>query len=625
MKKQFLLWGGVALLALASCQKEAENGKQPLPETSKGDMFMTMNITQSSSNDTRTDTPNQGIEIGQNYENKVTHALVIFARPSDNTIFKAIHVGEQDITGSESPYAATFEMSRQDLIKDIDDNGEDVSDDKKISYNVFVVANPTDGILDFYLGAEGIPAATKVQSIFTLDEDAETYWTSDYFLMSNSELAAKEIKKSQIPEGTHTTVGSALNLGSVKIQRAMSRFDLETSSDNQVFTAQTDKNPLKDITITFDAVALVNQAKTAHLFKVTTENEDGQDGLQAEYDGLTSGMSIKFNPEKVGNYVFSPIQTGYTLPLFDGVGNAATGVQGGNPVAFTSLTYTLWSTIHSGTPDNSYTHPTNQTPENEGAYKIWRYCMENTNYDKDNQFHGNSTGIVLRAVMTSSTIKDDENVALYAFNNIIIGKAATLRDYAVNNKSNSDDTGIYDLVNIRYKAAVAAYNGDPEKTNNPKFTYEVDKNGTDGWTAPEGSELAQGYIDIRKATDEQLAGLDEYLVEKEFAIYRPTPVTVNQDGAGSTTKYVYYCYYTYWNRHNDNRRNTLMGPMEFATVRNNVYKIKVNTVNRLGHPGDPDDDPDPEDPGTPDEEDHLYLSVQCEILPWEVRMNGLDL
>ena len=44
-----------------------------------------------------------------------------------------------------------------------------------------------------------------------------------------------------------------------------------------------------------------------------------------------------------------------------------------------------------------------------------------------------------------------------------------------------------------------------------------------------------------------------------------------------------------------------MGVMEFATVRNNVYKLSVNKITEFGHPGDPDDDPDPEDPGDPDE------------------------
>ena len=43
----------------------------------------------------------------------------------------------------------------------------------------------------------------------------------------------------------------------------------------------------------------------------------------------------------------------------------------------------------------------------------------------------------------------------------------------------------------------------------------------------------------------------------------------------------YEMYYCYWNRHNDNNDPNLMGPMEFAVVRNNVYKLMVNKINNI--------------------------------------------
>ena len=67
-----------------------------------------------------------------------------------------------------------------------------------------------------------------------------------------------------------------------------------------------------------------------------------------------------------------------------------------------------------------------------------------------------------------------------------------------------------------------------------------------------------------------------------------------------------------------------MGPMEFATVRNNVYKLAVTKLRRLGHPGDPKDDPDPNVPDDPDEEDVVYMDVKVEVLPWVVRVNNIE-
>ncbi len=94
--------------------------------------------------------------------------------------------------------------------------------------------------------------------------------------------------------------------------------------------------------------------------------------------------------------------------------------------------------------------------------------------------------------------------------------------------------------------------------------------------------------------------------------------TENGEGWG------YYCYYFYWNRHNDNNLNGKMGPMEFAIVRNNVYKLSVSKISRLGHPRNPDNDPDPYDPEDPDEEDRVYMTINLEVLPWVVRVNEIE-
>lgn len=95
----------------------------------------------------------------------------------------------------------------------------------------------------------------------------------------------------------------------------------------------------------------------------------------------------------------------------------------------------------------------------------------------------------------------------------------------------------------------------------------------------------------------------------------------------------YFAYYVYWNRHNDNGKNTEMGPMEFAVVRNNLYKLMINSIAKFGHPTDPvnppvtptDPDPDPLDPTDPDESKDVYMNVKVEVLPWVLRINSIDL
>lgn len=67
-----------------------------------------------------------------------------------------------------------------------------------------------------------------------------------------------------------------------------------------------------------------------------------------------------------------------------------------------------------------------------------------------------------------------------------------------------------------------------------------------------------------------------------------------------------------------------MGPMEFAVVRNNVYKLAVTNIKQLGHPRIPENDPDPKDPDDPDESSDIYITLSVEVLPWTVRVNNIE-
>ena len=74
----------------------------------------------------------------------------------------------------------------------------------------------------------------------------------------------------------------------------------------------------------------------------------------------------------------------------------------------------------------------------------------------------------------------------------------------------------------------------------------------------------------------------------------------------------YRCYYVYWIRHLDNFRTTSMGVMEFAVVRNNLYRILITNVSGLGY------QELPVDPDIPDEGE-TFLKVVLNVKPWIVR------
>ena len=646
MKKIYGFLGALALLTMASCSKDVESGA-PAPEVSKGEMFMTMNIVQQTLS--RTTTPGQGKEVGKSYENKVADVLIVFGKKdaSDNIykVFGAKHVSEGSIIG-DSPYAATFEMDRATLATDIASSTTTVPDseaehkgEKYVEYGIFLIANPTDGMVTRFTDSSAKNKA--VQDVFTLSTDADganSYWKKNHFLMTNALERTVKIYESDVTVPKHNVSTDPLKLGTVTIQRAMSRFDIDVQTEYTVFSAENPKNALKKINLSFDGFALINEAAKATLFKVTSgKTEDDSAELEAEHTAYDPLKTLSFNTEKVNNYVFSPEQTDFLLPLFTG-----TVTNGAYPAETPSVDLETLDFTEVFEFDNNELHPEDETftypgetdYTDQSSYRIWRYCMENTNYNADNQIHGNSTGIVLRARMTGENL--DGSADVYAFGGVILGTAEGLRDYAVNDKDDDDNSGVYELVYINYKAAVAAYNA-TKQSDSDKLTYEYDyrtkkdETKNEEFQPAEGSELDKGYKDIRDLNEQELKALNSFLVAQKFAIYTSSTIKVKkaQQPEQGPTEYDnvtgYWCYYIYWNRHNDNNSNTEMGPMEFATVRNNVYKIRINSVNGLGHPGKPDNDPDKPKPEDPDEEDHYYIAVDCEILPWDVRLNGLDL
>ena len=209
-----------------------------------------------------------------------------------------------------------------------------------------------------------------------------------------------------------------------------------------------------------------------------------------------------------------------------------------------------------------------------GDYKIWCYAKENTLPTIDAQKHDVSTGVVFKAEITAGEAASaDVKAALasgkriYVFNNKLYGTWANVKTAA----EAGDDANLQ----AAYNQAAAGLEADVE---------------------PAAAAAAA-------------AGFTGYSAE-----------------GGK-----YYTYYYYWNRHNDNLDPYDMGIMEFAVVRNNVYKLCVDSISKFGHPTPPTDpthptdpDPDPVDPDDPDESVNYYFTVTVKVLPWTVRINNIE-
>ena len=212
----------------------------------------------------------------------------------------------------------------------------------------------------------------------------------------------------------------------------------------------------------------------------------------------------------------------------------------------------------------------------DGDYKIWCYAKENTIPGTTAQKHNVSTGVVFKGELTAGeTASDAVKTAMaagkriYVFNNVLYG---AWKDVKAAAEAGTDPT-----LQAAYNQAATGVAADAEPTGAAAAAA-----GFTGYSAKDGK---------------------------------------------------YYNYYYYWNRHNDNLDPYTMGIMEFAVVRNNVYKLAVDKIKRFGHPTppdptnpdpDPEPDPDPVDPDDPDESVNYYFNVTVKVLPWTVRINNIE-
>ena len=202
-------------------------------------------------------------------------------------------------------------------------------------------------------------------------------------------------------------------------------------------------------------------------------------------------------------------------------------------------------------------------------YKIWCYAKENTVPSIDAQKHDVSTGVVFKAEITAGETASAKVKAalasgdrIYVFNNKLYGTWADVKTAAV--------AGTDANLQAAYNQAAASVTGEA----------------TDPTAVAAAAAGFTGYSAV--------------------------------DGK-------YYTYYYYWNRHNDNLDPYKMGIMEYAVVRNNVYKLCVDSISKFGHPTLPTDpDPDTVKPDDPDESVNYYFTVTVKVLPWTVRINNIE-
>lgn len=572
-----------SMMFSCSSDEPATNGGNQ--SESKGDLYatLTLSLPQGSRSTTIENGNNtnssSGFEVGNDSENNVGSVLVVLAKKVSKSDYSFVTYSLADGHKSDAStdimpiYNVQFETNKL-----LGEAGKPIC--------VFTYCNPTTQLIE-------AAKAGFTEGFVNLTGNVETgsnIWAANGFLMSNAELPVEVTLPSETQMNQYyNTPERPFNLGTVKVERASARFDFKETTIQNAYGAncypiynqnnielddkgnQVNKEKQLMGFVQLDEMALINVAKEYYYLP------------RVSADGLDTDVTI-CGIENTTNYVVSPfsaLKAASPLAPSTITDNFLYNAQkaNGDKTAFNFTDATLkYESLGTNLGEDK---DENWNADNKVGYKIWKYLTENTlpkssdeNLPYSLQRKGITTGVAFKGHIVAANNKEDlgqvingGTKVIYGYNGVLYGDLEML------------------------KAQVSA---------NPVSSL---------------AETFKAQFNVSDLNEETLAGIKTDLtstIPNGLAIYRPV------DGK-------YPVYYAYYNRHNDNGNNTVMGAMEFGVVRNNVYKLAVNNILEFGHPGNPGDDPDPEDPDDPDESPKTYFRVSVQVLPWVVRVNNIIL
>lgn len=334
--------------------------------------------------------------------------------------------------------------------------------------------------------------------------------------------------------------------------------------------------------VRLEGYALVNLSKNVHYVRHTISNAGGEtpfgvlngsNYLYTPYWGQKNG--IVFEEDKNGDLQF-PAGFDATTSTDVWFYNTLAKVSGESD----DMTIEADGSFKVGTDDAEYYKPMSTLGDEGGNVegndhyeedptlptvgKFMAYCFENST-DLDHQTHGLSTGISFVARMYKTregNTLSDPVTKLYRYGN-----------------------------NSLFESLEAIQQAFGSSFMSEKFNELVEK------------EKGDSDNEITKVDLDQLAAAENG--GEQIEIYNDN---------------ICY-YYTTEIKHFDNGDNSVLGNMEFAIMRNNIYSLAVTGINMVGDPavvptpGTPDENPTPET---------AQLNVEVEILPWIVRYNDIE-
>lgn len=473
-----------------------------------------------------------GQETGQDYENAITSAVAFFYQGTDQ---KGVN------SGGNTPIKAF--VSFNNIGNGTDENSTGVDrkyttspqqvDLENGTYNVIVVANPG---MDWWTGRSLTLADVR-------DHIQTTAWTvsgSDYLNFVMTSAADATLTLNSNPESDPATA-------EVNVERMAARLDYKAEAS---YTCTDPAYPGATVEIT--GAALVNNlTEGSYLLKRVADDVNGNNlSYLGDETADENGVAT--------NYVLDPW----------------TASKNGN-------LYGTW--FMNGSPDPNwwagYVQPGTSVSDGAETWQRIGYTLENTTA-ADAAGSDYSTGVVFKAKFYPKGVANyTDGETFFALGNRLF---ASMEDMMKNFYGSKFDE-LDDLIkkcetwrDVKQFITSTLLTNDPSGYN--KYL--------------EG--LAEGKDDTGAVSDASSLIWSNYMLnECGYSKDENGKVVLDQNGKvtrialkpyGTRTYEDATCYYTWWVRHSNDNDDTKKDIMEYAIVRNNIYKLTVESIYSLGDP-----------------------------------------
>lgn len=564
-----------AALLAAGCTSESLDGGGAGGSASGPETWMTLSLAMPQQAAVRAGTPaggeqGDGAEAGQQAENVISRAVAFFYKGKDGANSPA-ETPILDIADFPFTAGSSTDGTEPDVDRTYTTQPQPVSL-KPGTYQVLLIANPgTDWWSALQQGGSLTLGAVR-------DHIQTSAWTTDAngapadFVMTSERDASVALNNN--PRTSPATA-------TVYVERMAARVDYKAQGS---YTC-TDE-PYKGATVSIVGAALVNNL-TAGSYVLKRVSPDAT-ASSVSYLGLetadaTTGAGT--------NYVIDP----YTKQKSD-------------PAAVKRY-YGTWYADYA-TPDvnptfwSGLTRPgtTLEGADNTGYLRIG-YTLENTAAPADS---AGRTGIVFRAQFAPQGVTGyTQGQTFFTYGGVIYASVERLMTAVYGTASpvektfNTNDT----WQTVRDYADATLLPSDP--SGYPEWLAKQAE-GKDDATALMADEAARlgwkaymravcGYENNPDASGADRVAINQGDVNTRAVLRHTGGVRTYADGQ---------CYYTYWLQHAADGDATKASPMEYAVVRNNVYKVDVKSVYSLG--GD-----------VPGEDDH-NLVIEVYVNDWRL-------